>query len=145
MSHAALVVVAVFLAPALCRINRLVHGKDNIHHGYLVHGFCQPITATRATYAAHQLAATQLAEQLFQIRQGNFLPFTDASVLVAEWGKTPRRLLTGLLEEETELTDYIVGVVLNNVDLNALPRFTDIGGLERFAFRAEQRLETAPN
>lgn len=73
------------------------------------------------------------------------LPLTDGAILVAEWGKTPRRLLTGLLEQEPELADYIVGVVLNNVDLNALPRFTDIGGLERFAYRAEQRLETAPN
>ncbi|WP_316354478.1 Wzz/FepE/Etk N-terminal domain-containing protein [Devosia sp.] len=73
------------------------------------------------------------------------LPLTDGAILVAEWGKTPRRLLTGLLEEEPELTDYIVGVVLNNVDLNALPRFTDIGGLERFAYRAEQQMQTAPN
>lgn len=73
------------------------------------------------------------------------LPLTDGAILVAEWGKTPRRLLTGLLEQEPELTDYIVGVVLNNVDLNALPRFTDIGGLERFAYRAEQQMQTAPN
>ncbi len=73
------------------------------------------------------------------------LPLTDGGILVAEWGKTPRRLLTGLLEQEPELADYILGVVLNNVDLGALPRFTDIGGLERFAYRAEQRIETAPN
>lgn len=73
------------------------------------------------------------------------LPLTDGSILVAEWGKTPRRLLTGLLEREPELADYIVGVVLNNVDLNALPKFTDAGGLERFAYSAEQRMEAAPN
>jgi succinoglycan biosynthesis transport protein ExoP len=73
------------------------------------------------------------------------LPLTDGGILVAEWGKTPRRLLTGLLEQEPELADYIVGVVLNKVNLTALPRFTDIGGLERFAYRAEQQMETAPN
>ncbi|KKC33808.1 GNVR domain-containing protein [Devosia psychrophila] len=73
------------------------------------------------------------------------LPLTDGAVLVAEWGKTPRRLLSSLLEREPELGDYIVGVVLNNVDLDALPRFTDLGGLERFAHDAEQRMETAPN
>ncbi|SEQ42131.1 succinoglycan biosynthesis transport protein ExoP [Devosia sp. YR412] len=73
------------------------------------------------------------------------LPLTDGCVLVTEWGKTPRRLLTGLLEREPELADYIVGVVLNNVDLNALPKFTDAGGLERFAYNAEQRMEAAPN
>lgn len=72
------------------------------------------------------------------------LPLTDGSILVAEWGKTPRRLLTGLMEREPELASYIVGVVLNNVDLNALPKFTDAGGLERFAYNAEHRLETAP-
>ena len=73
------------------------------------------------------------------------LPLTDGAVLVAEWGKTPRRLLSSLLEREPELADYIVGVVLNNVDLDALPRFTDLGGLERFAHNAEQRMETAPH
>ncbi len=73
------------------------------------------------------------------------LPLTDGSILVAEWGKTPRRLLTSLLEREPELADYIVGVVLNNVDLNALPKFTDAGGLERFAYSAEQKMEAAPN
>lgn len=73
------------------------------------------------------------------------LPLTDGSILVTEWGKTPRRLLTGLMEREPELADYIVGVVLNNVDLNALPKFTDAGGLERFAYNAEQRMEAAPN
>ena len=72
------------------------------------------------------------------------LPLTDGSILVAEWGKTPRRLLTGLMEREPELADHIVGVVLNNVDLNALPKFTDAGGLERFAYNAEQRMEAAP-
>ncbi|MGB3337821.1 MAG: Wzz/FepE/Etk N-terminal domain-containing protein [Devosia sp.] len=73
------------------------------------------------------------------------LPFTDGSILVAEWGKTPRRLLTGLMEREPELADHVVGVVLNNVDLNALPKFTDAGGLERLAYNAEQRMEAAPN
>ncbi|WP_108459058.1 Wzz/FepE/Etk N-terminal domain-containing protein [Devosia naphthalenivorans] len=73
------------------------------------------------------------------------LPLTDGSILVTEWGKTPRRLLTGLMEREPELADYIAGVVLNNVDLNALPKFTDAGGLERFAYNAEQRMEAAPN
>ena len=73
------------------------------------------------------------------------LPLTDGAVLVAEWGKTPRRLLNSLLEREPELGDYIVGVVLNKVDLDALPKFTDVGGLERFAHSAEQRMEAAPN
>ncbi|SMQ76020.1 succinoglycan biosynthesis transport protein ExoP [Devosia lucknowensis] len=67
------------------------------------------------------------------------LPYTDASVLVAEWGRTPRRLLRNMLEREPELADHIIGVVLNKVDLGALPRFTDVGGLERFAYRGEQQ------
>jgi succinoglycan biosynthesis transport protein ExoP len=73
------------------------------------------------------------------------LPLTDGGILVTEWGKTPRRLLTGLLEREPELGDYIYGVVLNNVDLGALRKFTDLGELERFAYHAERRMETAPN
>jgi succinoglycan biosynthesis transport protein ExoP len=74
------------------------------------------------------------------------LPYTDASVLVTEWGRTPRRLLRSILEREPEMADHIVGVVLNKVDLGALPKFTDIGGLERFAYRGEhQVMETAPH
>lgn len=76
------------------------------------------------------------------------LPYTDASVLVAEWGRTPRRLLRGILEREPEMADHIVGVVLNKVDLATLPKFTDIGGLERFAYRGEHHhrvAETAPH
>jgi succinoglycan biosynthesis transport protein ExoP len=67
------------------------------------------------------------------------LPHTDASVLVVEWGRTPRRLLRGMLEREPELADHIVGVVLNKVDLGKLPRFTDAGGLERFAYRGDMQ------
>jgi succinoglycan biosynthesis transport protein ExoP len=67
------------------------------------------------------------------------LPFTDASILVTEWGRTPRRLLRTVLEREPELAHHIFGVVLNKVDLGALPSFTDLGGLERFAYRDEPR------
>ncbi|MBO9590932.1 Wzz/FepE/Etk N-terminal domain-containing protein [Devosia sp.] len=67
------------------------------------------------------------------------LPLTDASVLVTEWGKTPRRLVRNVFEREPELADHVVGVVLNKVDLGTLPKFTDIGGLERFAYRGEVR------
>ncbi|MBD8065220.1 hypothetical protein IC608_07025 [Devosia sp. PTR5] len=76
------------------------------------------------------------------------LPFTDGAVLVAEWGRTPRRLLRSVLEREPELADYVIGVALNKVDLGTLPRFTDIEGLERFAYRTDNRaapaVETAP-
>lgn len=64
------------------------------------------------------------------------LPLIDGSILVAEWGKTPRGLLSSLLEQEPELASHIAGVVLNKVDLGALPRFADVGGLERFAHHA---------
>ncbi|MGB3027020.1 Wzz/FepE/Etk N-terminal domain-containing protein [Paradevosia shaoguanensis] len=67
------------------------------------------------------------------------LPFTDASILVTEWGRTPRRLLRNMLEHEPELAAHIMGVILNKVDLGALPRFTEMGGLERFAYRGEPR------
>lgn len=73
------------------------------------------------------------------------LPFTDASVLVTEWGRTPRRLVRSMFEREPELADHIIGVVLNKVDLGTLPRFTDAGGLERFAYRGARTKQTAPN
>lgn len=71
----------------------------------------------------------------------SMLPYTDASVLVAEWGRTPRRLLRSLLDREPELADHIIGVVLNKVDLGTLPKFTDVGGLERFAYRGGNAVE----
>lgn len=67
----------------------------------------------------------------------SLLPLTDASVLVTEWGKTPRRLVRNVFEREPELADHLIGVVLNKVDLGTLPKFTDMGGLERFAYRSE--------
>jgi len=78
------------------------------------------------------------------------LPFTDASILVTEWGQTPRRMLRNMLEHEPELADHIIGVVLNKVDLGTLPKFSEAGGLERYAYRGERRIiehkkEAAPS
>lgn len=70
----------------------------------------------------------------------SILPLTDASVLVTEWGKTPRRLVRNVFEREPELADHLIGVVLNKVDLGTLPKFTDMGGLERFAYRGEGKV-----
>jgi len=69
----------------------------------------------------------------------SLLPLTDAGILVTEWGRTPRRLVRTVLEREPDLANHIAGVVLNKVDLGTLPKFTDMGGLERFAYRREQR------
>ncbi|WDR03540.1 hypothetical protein PSQ19_05470 [Devosia algicola] len=49
------------------------------------------------------------------------LPWTDGFILVAEWGKTPRRLVRALLDREPELVDGVLGVVLNKVDFKKAP------------------------
>ncbi len=60
------------------------------------------------------------------------LPWTDGAVLVTEWGRTPRRLVRTLIEREPGLSGEILGVVLNKVDFKKLPRYSEVGGVERF-------------
>jgi succinoglycan biosynthesis transport protein ExoP len=60
------------------------------------------------------------------------LPWTDGFILVTEWGKTPRRLVRTLIEREPELPGEVLGVVLNKVDFKKLPRYSEVGGVERF-------------
>ena len=78
MRHAGAVLEAVLLAAALCGIQRLVHRKDDGRDVDVLAGTGQRITTPRAPGAFDQLMAAQLAEELFEIGQGNLLPLTDA-------------------------------------------------------------------
>jgi succinoglycan biosynthesis transport protein ExoP len=60
------------------------------------------------------------------------LPMTDGLFLIAEWGKTPRRLVRALLDREPRLADRMIGVVLNKVDFRKLPRYSAPGDAERY-------------
>jgi succinoglycan biosynthesis transport protein ExoP len=73
------------------------------------------------------------------------LPWTDGVILVTQWGKTPRRLVRTLIEREPELAGEVLGVVLNKVDFKTLPRYSDIGGVERFVgvYQNYYRVENA--
>jgi polysaccharide biosynthesis transport protein len=51
------------------------------------------------------------------------LPMVDQVVLVAEWGKTPKDLLRATLASEPALTDKLLGIVLNKVDMVALREY----------------------
>ncbi|HTN62533.1 MAG TPA: AAA family ATPase, partial [Devosia sp.] len=66
------------------------------------------------------------------------LPWTDGFMLIAEWGKTPRRLVRTLIEREPELAGEVLGVVLNKVDFKKLPRYSEAGGVERFVDAYQQ-------
>ncbi|GLQ57969.1 AAA family ATPase [Devosia nitrariae] len=59
-------------------------------------------------------------------------PWTDGFILVTEWGRTPRRLVRAILENEPQLSDEIIGVVLNKVDFARLSRYSDPGAAERY-------------
>jgi len=74
----------------------------------------------------------------------SILPWTDGFILVAEWGRTPRRLIRALLEREPQLADEIIGVVLNKVDFARLPRYSDPGSAERFVGAYERYYQSAP-
>jgi succinoglycan biosynthesis transport protein ExoP len=60
------------------------------------------------------------------------LPMMDGLFLIAEWGKTPRRLVRALLDREPQLADHIIGVVLNKVDFRKLPQYSAPGDAERY-------------
>jgi len=62
----------------------------------------------------------------------SILPLIDGYVLVAEWGKTPKRLIRSLFEREPQLAEAVLGVVLNKVDFKKLPRYSNVGEAERY-------------
>jgi succinoglycan biosynthesis transport protein ExoP len=78
------------------------------------------------------------------------LPWTDGFILVTEWGKTPRRLVRNIIGREPELAGELLGVVLNKVDFKKLPRYSEVGGVERFVdvyqryYQVETTVEPAP-
>ncbi len=60
------------------------------------------------------------------------LPWTDAFLLVVQWGKTPRRLVRSLLEKDSVLAAHIQGALLNKVNFADLPSFSAPDGSERY-------------
>jgi len=71
-------------------------------------------------------------------------PWTDGFILVTEWGRTPRRLVRALIENEPQLADEILGVVLNKVDFARLGRYSDPGAAERFVSSYDRYYQVAP-
>ena len=69
MRHATAIIEAVFLATALRRIQRFIHGGNDVGHRDPVQVAGDGVAATRATHAFDQCMPAQPTEQLFQIRQ----------------------------------------------------------------------------
>ncbi|MBB4955119.1 succinoglycan biosynthesis transport protein ExoP [Agrobacterium vitis] len=61
-----------------------------------------------------------------------FAPLADGFLCVVEWGKTPTKLVSDLLDAEPHITNKIIGVLLNKTDMQALSRYSDFGGSEKF-------------
>lgn len=61
-----------------------------------------------------------------------FEPMTDAFVLVAKWGSTPRALLRSTLQAERAIASKSAGVVLNQVDMKELPTYAAPGAAEGY-------------
>lgn len=60
------------------------------------------------------------------------IPMLDQVVLVAEWGTTPKQLLRATLGNEPAMTDKLLGVVLNKVDMEALKNYVPWASSETF-------------
>ncbi|MVA36261.1 polysaccharide biosynthesis tyrosine autokinase [Agrobacterium vitis] len=61
-----------------------------------------------------------------------FAPLADGFVFVVEWGKTPKKLVSDLLEAEPHISNNVLGVLLNKTDMQTLTRYSDFGGSEKF-------------
>ncbi|MDQ0458372.1 succinoglycan biosynthesis transport protein ExoP [Rhizobium paknamense] len=61
-----------------------------------------------------------------------FAPLADGFVFVVEWGKTPTKLVSDLLDAEPHISNKVLGVLLNKTDMQALTRYSDFGGSEKF-------------
>ncbi|MNC86429.1 hypothetical protein D3C83_20910 [compost metagenome] len=75
--HAALLVVAVFLAAALGRVERLVDRDDDVGDRDVRREARKVISAAWPAHARHKLRAPQPPEQLLQIGKRNVLPLAD--------------------------------------------------------------------
>ncbi|MGB7240885.1 MAG: polysaccharide biosynthesis tyrosine autokinase [Sulfitobacter sp.] len=56
----------------------------------------------------------------------------DKIIFVCEWGKTPRNLVSHYLAHEPEVAQKILGVLLNKVDIDELPKYAKPGAPETY-------------
>lgn len=67
-----------------------------------------------------------------------FSPLADGFLFVAEWGRTPSRLVRDLLQAEPEINAKILGVILNKTDMRELAKYSDFGAAEQYRHRFEK-------
>lgn len=67
-----------------------------------------------------------------------FSPLADGFIFVAEWGRTPSRLVRDLLTSEPQIDGKILGVILNKTDMQELAKYSDFGGAEHYRHRYEK-------
>lgn len=61
-----------------------------------------------------------------------FAPLVDGFVVVVEWGRTPRALVRSTIMSEAGVASKVLGVVINKVRLDQLPKYGAFGGSERY-------------
>ncbi len=67
-----------------------------------------------------------------------FSPLADGFLFVAEWGRTPSRLVRDLLHAEPQINAKILGVILNKTDMRELAKYSDYGAAEHYRHRFEK-------
>ncbi len=67
----------------------------------------------------------------------------DGYFFVAHWGKTPRHVIREFTENHPEVTDKVLGVVLNKVDLKKLGRYGAYQGSPEYAKYAQKYFATS--
>ena len=74
----------------------------------------------------------------------SLLPLTDGLMLVVEWGRTAKRLVRSTLENDPHLEQAVLGAVLNRVDFDKLPRYSQLGESERYIGAYETYYRVVP-
>jgi succinoglycan biosynthesis transport protein ExoP len=114
-----------------------------------------PAVASHSVAHASNLLASDAIDRLLDTREFDYVildlppigPVVDAKALarkldcfvfVVEWGRTPRRLVRGLLQSEWMVAEKCLGVVLNKVDLKRLTRYQENMGASYYGYYRHQ-------
>ena len=114
-----------------------------------------PAVASHSVAHGSNLLASDAIDRLLETREFDYVildlppvgPVVDAKALarkldcfvfVVEWGRTPRRVIRGLLQSEWMVAEKCLGVVLNKVDLKRLTRYQENMGASYYGYDRHQ-------
>ena len=112
------------IMPVTSRCKTLAHTSEFLSSS----GMSQFLDSARETF---DVIVVDLAPLIPVIDAKAFETQVDGFIMVARWGSTPVRTVQNLLASEPQIAAKVIGVILNNTDMQQLPRYADPGTPER--------------